>query len=103
MFKRNPSRLAGAALCTSLFLGGCANHLSQRSEHEERVERKLLDHSFQVDLGEPKTLELPQRRIRIHELKTFDITEFEVTRHSMKSRWALWPSSRASARTWSTC
>jgi hypothetical protein len=81
MFKRNPSRLAGAVLCTSLFLGGCANQLSQRSEHEERVERKLLDHSFQVDLGEPKTLELPQRRIRIHELKTFDITEFEVTRH----------------------
>ena len=81
MFKRNPSRLAGAVLCTSLFLSGCANHLSQRSEHEERVERKLLDHSFQVDLGEPKTLELPQRRIRIHELKTFDITEFEVTRH----------------------
>jgi hypothetical protein len=62
-------------------ISGCANHLSQRSEHEERVERKLLEHSLEVDIGEPKTLELPQRRVRIHELKTFDVTEFDVTRH----------------------
>jgi hypothetical protein len=68
-------------LCGSLFVSGCANHLSQRSEHEERIDRKLLDHSFQIDVGEPKTLELPQRRVRIHELKTFDITEYDVTRH----------------------
>jgi hypothetical protein len=68
-------------LCATLLIGGCANHLSQRSEHEERVERKLLEHSLEVDVGEPKTLELPQRRVRIHELKTFDVTEFEVTRH----------------------
>lgn len=81
MFKRSSSSLAGAVLCTSLFVSGCANHLSQRSEQEERVDRKLLDHSFLIDIGEPKTLELPQRRVRIHELKTFDITEFEVTRH----------------------
>jgi hypothetical protein len=81
MFKRSSSSLAGAALCGSLLVSGCANHLSQRSEHEERIERKLLDHSFQIDVGEPKTLELPQRRVRIHELKTFDITEYDVTRH----------------------
>lgn len=81
MFKRSSSSLAGAALCGSLLVSGCANHLSQRSEHEERIDRKLLDHSFQIDVGEPDTLELPQRRIRIHELKTFDITDYEVTRH----------------------
>jgi hypothetical protein len=81
MFKRNSSSLAGTALCASLFISGCANHMSQRSEHEERVERKLLEHSLQVDVGEPKILELPQRRVRIHELKTFDVTEFDVTRH----------------------
>lgn len=81
MFKRSSSSLAGAALCGSLLVSGCANHLSQRSEHEERIDRKLLDHSFQIDVGEPVTLELPQRRIRIHELTTFDITEYDVTRH----------------------
>jgi hypothetical protein len=81
MFKRSSSSLAVAVLCGSLFVSGCANHLSQRSEHEERIDRKLLDHSFQIDVGEPKTLELPQRRVRIHELKTFDITEYDVTRH----------------------
>jgi hypothetical protein len=54
--------------------------MSQRSEHEERVERKLLDHSLQIDVGEPKMLELPQRRVKIHEQKTFEVTEFEVTR-----------------------
>ncbi|MCJ1885218.1 hypothetical protein LNN38_10235 [Pseudomonas sp. LA21] len=72
--------LAAAALCGSLLLSGCANQLSQRSEHEERVERKLLDHSLQIDVGTPGTLELPQRRIRVQEQKTFEVTEFEVTR-----------------------
>lgn len=73
-------RFIGAALCGVLFLGGCANHLPQRSEHEERVERKLLDHSLQIDVGEPKVLELPQRRVRVHEQKSFEVTAFEVTR-----------------------
>jgi len=67
-------------LCSSLFLGGCANHLPQRSEHEERVERKLLNHALQVDAGEPRVLELPQRRVRVYDQKTFEVTEFEVTR-----------------------
>lgn len=81
MSKRSSLSLASTALCGTLMISGCANHLSQRSEHEERVERKLLEHSLEVDIGEPKTLELPQRRVRIHELKTFDVTEFDVTRH----------------------
>ncbi|WP_437883079.1 hypothetical protein [Pseudomonas sp. LRF_L74] len=74
-----PHRI-GAALLGALLLSGCANHLPQRSEQEERIERKLLDHSLQIDVGEPKVLELPQRRIRINEQKTFEVTEFEVTR-----------------------
>ncbi|MCK1789512.1 hypothetical protein [Pseudomonas violetae] len=81
MFKRNTLGLGGAALCGTLLVSGCANQMSQRSEHEERVERKLLDHSLQVDVGEPKVLELPQRRVKIQEQKTFEVTEFEVTRH----------------------
>ncbi len=80
MFKRNTLGLGGAALCGALLVSGCANHMSQRSEHEERVERKLLDHSLQIDVGEPTVLELPQRRVKINEQKTFEVTEFEVTR-----------------------
>ncbi|MCF4998049.1 hypothetical protein GIW70_12815 [Pseudomonas syringae] len=80
MFKRNTLGLGGAALCGTLLVSGCANHMSQRSEHEERVERKLLDHSLQIDVGDPKVLELPQRRVKINEQKTFEVTEFEVTR-----------------------
>ncbi|AYC32170.1 hypothetical protein D3880_07150 [Pseudomonas cavernae] len=80
MFPRSTFRLGGAALCGALFLSGCANHLPQRSEHEERVERKLLNHSLQIEVGEPRVLELPQRRVRINEQKTFEVTEFEVTR-----------------------
>lgn len=80
MFKRSPFQLGCAIICATL-VSGCANQLSQRSEHEERIERKLLSHNVQIDLGEPKTLELPQRRVRIHEQKTFEVTEFEVTRH----------------------
>ena len=79
MFKRNTLTLGGA-LCAALVLAGCANHLPQRSEHEERIERKLLDHSLQIDVGEPRVLELPQRRIRVHEQKTFEVTAYEVTR-----------------------
>ncbi|WP_426235695.1 hypothetical protein [Pseudomonas sp. TWP3-2] len=81
MFKRNTLGLGGATLCGALLVSGCANHMSQRSEHEERIERKLLDHSLQIDVGEPKVLELPQRRVKIHEQKTFEVTEFEVSRH----------------------
>lgn len=80
MFKRNTLGLGGTALCGALLVSGCANHMSQRSEHEERIERKLLDHSLQIDVGEPKELELPQRRVKINEQKTFEVTEFEVTR-----------------------
>ena len=80
MFKRNTLGLGGTALCGALLVSGCANHMSQRSEHEERVERKLLDHRLQIDVGEPKVLELPQRRVKINEQKTFEVTELEVTR-----------------------
>ena len=51
MFKRNTLGLGGTALCGALLVSGCANQMSQRSEHEERVERKLLDHSLQIDVG----------------------------------------------------
>ncbi|SNR84723.1 MULTISPECIES: hypothetical protein [Pseudomonas] len=80
MFNRNTLRLGGAALCGAVFLSGCANQLPQRSEHEERIERKLLDHSLLIDAGQPGVLELPQRRVRINEQKTFEVTVFEVTR-----------------------
>lgn len=63
----------------ALLLAGCANHLPQRSENEARTERKLLDHSLRIEVGEP-VLELPQRRIRIFDQKTFEVTDFEVTR-----------------------
>lgn len=80
MHTSNNLRLTGAALCGVLFLSGCANQLPQRSEHEERVERKLLDHQLQIDVGEPKVLELPQRRVRVHDQKSYEVTAFEVTR-----------------------
>lgn len=81
MFKRSTLRLVGATTCGALFLAGCANHLPQRSEHEERIERKLLSHSLQIDVGQPQVLELPQRRVRVQEQKVFEVTPFEVTRH----------------------
>jgi len=80
MFKRRTLPLGGAVLCGALVLTGCANQMSQRSEHEERVERKLLDHSLHIDIGDPQVLELPKRRIRIRELKEFEVTSFETTR-----------------------
>ena len=80
MFNRSTLTHGGAAMCGALLLSGCANQMSQRSEHEERVERKLLEHSLQIDVGEPKVMELPQRRVRVHEQQRFEVTEFEVTR-----------------------
>ena len=64
-------RLTAATLGGSLLLSGCANQLPQRSDQEARSERKLLEHSLSIDVGEPATLELPQQRIRIQEQKTF--------------------------------
>ena len=51
MFKRNTLSLIATLVGGCLLLSGCANQLPQRSEHEERVERKLLDHSLQIDVG----------------------------------------------------
>lgn len=80
MYKRSTFTLGGAALSGALLVSGCANQMSQRSDHEERVERKLLEHTLQIDVGEPKVMELPQRRVRVHEQQRFEVTEFEVTR-----------------------
>lgn len=82
MHTSNCLRLIGAALCGTILLSasGCANHLPQRSEHEERAERKLLDHQLQIDAGANSVLELPQRRIRVHEQKSYEVTTFAVTR-----------------------
>jgi hypothetical protein len=81
MFKRTTLAFGGAALCSTLLVSGCANQMSQRNEHEERIERKLLEHSVQIDLGKPEVLQTPQRRVRIRELKDFEVTAFETTRH----------------------
>ncbi|MCQ4311973.1 hypothetical protein NAV33_08745 [Pseudomonas stutzeri] len=75
----NRSIPACATFCVALFLTGCANQLPQRSEQEARTERKLLDHSLRIEVGEP-LLELPQRRIRVLDQKTYEVTDFEVTR-----------------------
>ena len=80
MLNRRVVVSTGAALGAALLLGGCANHLPQRSEHEARTERKPLDHSLRIEVGEPPVLELPQRRVRIQEQRTFEVTDFEVTR-----------------------
>src|SRR3546814_7883505 len=39
-----------------------------------------LFRSLRIELGEPQVLELPQRRIRVQEQMTFEVTDFEVTR-----------------------
>ncbi|MBB3102257.1 hypothetical protein [Azomonas macrocytogenes] len=76
-----PNRLIiSGTLFWALLLGGCANHMPQRSEQETRVERKPLTHSLTMEIGEPPVLELPQRRIRINEQRTFEVTDIEVTR-----------------------
>lgn len=80
MFTRSTLQLTSAALCGALFLSGCANQLPQRSEHEERFERKVLEHNLQIDVGEPALLKLPQRRVRIQEQKTVEVTVIEVSR-----------------------
>lgn len=81
MLTPSPWRLPrAAALGSALLLSGCANQLAQRSEHEERTERTLLEHKLQIEVGEPRLLEQPQRRIRLEEQKRFEVTAFEVTR-----------------------
>ncbi|TBU99910.1 hypothetical protein [Stutzerimonas kirkiae] len=74
-----PTRRSIASLCVALALAGCANQLPQRSELEARAERTLVDHNLRIEVGEP-VLQLPQRRIRIQDQKTFEVTDFEVTR-----------------------
>lgn len=71
--------LGGVALCGACLLAGCANQMSQRSELEARTERKPIEHHLAIDAGDA-LLEQPQRRIRVTEQSTFEVTDFEVTR-----------------------
>lgn len=72
--------LLASLLIGPLLLAGCANHLPQRSEQEERVERTLITHSLTIDIGEPAVMELPQRRVRIGEQKIYRAKVYEVVR-----------------------
>jgi hypothetical protein len=85
MLKPSLLRPAACVLGGALLLGGCANPMAQRSEHEERVERKLLDQRLVIETGEPGVLDAPQRRIRVHEQQTFEVTEFQITRRYDRS------------------
>ena len=76
----SPSRTLLLVSLGSMLLSGCANQLPQRSEHEERVERRLIEHRVLIDIGKPAVLELPQRRVRIHEQKSFEAAVYEVSR-----------------------
>ncbi|WP_421683976.1 hypothetical protein HKW98_05985 [Stutzerimonas urumqiensis] len=73
-------RLVTTACAALILVSGCANHLPQRSEQEARAERKLVEHSLRIEAGEPAVMELPQRRVRIIDQKTFEVTDYEVTR-----------------------
>ncbi|TWI58592.1 hypothetical protein IQ22_00298 [Pseudomonas duriflava] len=81
MFLRNASFLLPVTLACVTVLPGCANQLPQRSEHEERVDRKLVEHTLQIDAREKEALELPQRRVKILDQHRYEVTQFEVTRH----------------------
>ncbi len=72
--------LLASLLIGPLLLAGCANHLPQRSEQEERVERTLITHSLTIDIGEPAVMELPQRRVRVGEQKIYRAKVYEVVR-----------------------
>ena len=65
-------------------LAGCANQLPQRKDVESRFERKLISHSLTLEAGQTEPLALPQRNIRVHESKTFDVTEIEETRYLLR-------------------
>lgn len=71
---------SSALLCGALFVVGCANDLPQRSEHEARTDRRLVDHSLHIDIGDRPVLDMPQRRVRILDQKAFEITDVELSR-----------------------
>ncbi|MBF7141659.1 MULTISPECIES: hypothetical protein [Pseudomonas] len=79
MFTTRFSLSGTAAMCGLCLLAGCANHMSQRSEQEARTERKPVEHHLSLEVGDP-LMEQPQRRVRVTEQSTFEVTDFEVTR-----------------------
>ena len=80
MFKRNALSLIATLLGGSLLLSGCATSCRSAASMRSASSVNCSDHSLQIDVGEPRVLELPQRRVRVHEQKTFEVTAFDVTR-----------------------
>lgn len=68
------------ALSLAALLAGCANHLPQRSEHEQRSERSVQSHQLVIEGGEPAVLDSPERRLRFRELQSVEVKDFAITR-----------------------
>lgn len=75
---RTPYRFL--VLILTVVLSGCANQLPQRSEHELRTERVLLDQNLQIEAASERPMQIAQRRISIYEEQLFDVTEYKVVR-----------------------
>lgn len=55
------------AALASLLLAGCANQSTQPELSRDRIDRELISHTIQIDIGDSAVMSLPQRNVRVTE------------------------------------
>lgn len=79
-------RLRSLAMLASVLLAGCAGLTPTAQAPHDRVDRELVTHTLQIDIGEPAVMSLPQRKVRVTEQLLFRVRYLDAQGNLIDSR-----------------
>lgn len=74
------------AMFATVLLAGCASQAPPTKVAHDRVDRELITHTLQINIGEPAVMSLPQRKVRVTEQLLFHVRYFDSRGHLVDSR-----------------
>ncbi|MEH6672356.1 hypothetical protein [Halopseudomonas sp.] len=83
---RSPLKTHHIAILASVLLVGCASKTPPAEQPHDRVDRELVTHTVQIDIGEPAVMSLPQRKVRVTEQLLFRVRYLDSQGHLIDSR-----------------
>ena len=78
--------LRSLAMLASVLLAGCAGQTPTAQAPHDRVDRELVTHTLQIDIGEPAVMSLPQRKARVTEQLLFRVRYLDAQGNLIDSR-----------------
>lgn len=69
--------LKAIATLASMLLVGCAAQAPEKESPREHVDREMISHTVQIDIGESPVMALPQRKVRVTEQLLYKVDYFD--------------------------